>query len=192
MKPIAPALALAAVLALPAAAAAHPSVYKDTAQTVPDESQPTVLEPQTRYVVANHGFTYVLRETNGRDTGGVLDYKSLPGPYRATLTWNELVGGRHAAASRPHATCEVAALASEAGDPVLAGRGPVLRLRPVPDRRRPASRTTPRRGSRRCKARTGVDLATVADPAARLRGARRHLRARGRDAELPTRSSTPG
>ena len=168
MKPIVPALALAAVLALPATAAAHPSVYKDTAQTVPDESQPTVLEPQTRYVVANHGFTYVLRETNLRDTGGMLDYKSLPGPYRATLTWNELV----AAGTRgvqPHATCEVAALTSEQAIRSWQDEDPFYAY--IPFQTASAGLDDdPATWIPEVKARTGVDLATVADPAAACAG----------------------
>ena len=164
MKPAIPALALAAVLALPAAAAAHPSVYKDTAQTVPDESQPTVLEPQTRYVVANHGFTFVLRETNGRDAGGVFDYKSIPGPYRATLTWDELVeaGTRGAQA---HATCEVASLTSEAAIRAWQDEDPFYAY--VPFQKASAGlEDDPATWIPVVKARTGVDLATVADPAA--------------------------
>ena len=114
---IAGALAVAAALAAPAAASAHPSVYTSQAQVVEDETQPTVLTPQTRYVVANHGFTYVLRESNGDFDGsnrGVFDYKSLPGAYRATLaTWDDL---RNAGATnaQAHATCRVPQLETEA------------------------------------------------------------------------------
>ena len=168
MKPTAPALAVLAALALPAAASAHPSVYEDTAQTVPDETQPTVLVPQTRYVVANHGFTYVLRETNDRETGGMLDYKRIPGPYRATLTWDQLVaaGTRGAQA---HATCEVASLASEQaikawqeGDPFYAY---------VPFQKGSAGlEDDPATWIPVVKARTGVDLASVADPSAACTG----------------------
>ena len=99
-----------AALAAPAAASAHPSVYTDTAQVVADPSDPGTLTPQTRYVVANHGFTYVLRESNGlvaADHQGVFDYKSLPGPYRATLaTWDDLLEAG-AGGAQAHATCQV-------------------------------------------------------------------------------------
>jgi methionine-rich copper-binding protein CopC len=168
MKPTVPALAILAALAVPAAASAHPSVHKDTAQTVPDESQPTVLVPQTRYVVANHGFTYVLRETNDRETGGVFDYKSVPGPYRATLTWDELVaaGTRGAQA---HATCEVASLTSEQAIRSWQGDDPFYAY--VPFQKRSAGlEDDPAMWIPEVKARTGIDLAGVADPAAACAG----------------------
>lgn len=168
MKSTVPALAILATLAIPAAASAHPSVYKDTAQTVPDESQPTVLVPQTRYVVANHGFTFVLRESNGRTTGGVFDYKSIPGPYRATLSWDELVaaGTRGAQA---HATCDVAALDSEAAIRSWQGEDPFYAY--VPFQGASAGlEDDPATWIPEVKARTGVDLATVADPAAACTG----------------------
>ena len=164
MKPTVPALAILAALALPAAASAHPSVYKDTAQTVPDETQPTVLVPQTRYVVANHGFTYVLRESNGRTSGGVFDYKSIPGPYRATLTWDELVAaGTHGA--QAHATCDVTALTSEAAIKAWQGDDPFYAY--VPFQKESAGlEDDPATWIPEVETRTGVDLATVADPAA--------------------------
>ena len=164
MKPTVPALAILAALAVPAAASAHPSVYEDTANIVADESNPTELTEQTRYVVANHGFTYVLRETNGREAGGVVDYKRIPGPYRATLTWDQLVAAGTVGA-QAHATCEVASLTSEQaikawqeGDPFYAY---------VPFQKGSAGlEDDPATWIPVVKARTGVDLAGVADPAA--------------------------
>jgi hypothetical protein len=90
MKPTRLAVAAAAVaaLAVPAAASAHPSVYESDART----GNPPVA--QLRYVVSNHGFNYVLRESNGIDNGdgfGVMDYKFMPNPWRGTLTTAQLL-----------------------------------------------------------------------------------------------------
>ncbi len=92
-------VAAAAALAVPAAAAAHPSVYTSDART----GNPPV--PQKRYVVANHGFTYVLTESNGKDDDfGVMDYKYMPNPYRGTLTTAALLAEGDTGA-QAHATC---------------------------------------------------------------------------------------
>ena len=53
------ALAATTVLAVPATVLAHGSVYQGTAATGAG------LTPETRYFVTNHGFSYVLKETNG-------------------------------------------------------------------------------------------------------------------------------
>ena len=61
--------------------------------------------PQKRYVVANHGFTYVLTESNGKDDDfGVMDYKYMPNPYRGTLTTAALLAEGDTGA-QAHATC---------------------------------------------------------------------------------------
>jgi len=115
---IAGTLVAVVALAVPAAASAHPSVYTSDAQLADNPSDPTDLTAQTRYVVANHGFTYVLREDNEEgldgDHRGVFDYKVLPSAYRATLTdWDDL---RNAGATdaQAHATCRVPQLETEA------------------------------------------------------------------------------
>ena len=77
MKPTVPAPPILAALAVPAAASA---IRRSTPADRAEETAPAVFVPQTRYVVANHGFTYVLRETNGDLDGGVFDYKAIPGP----------------------------------------------------------------------------------------------------------------
>jgi hypothetical protein len=115
MKPIRLAVAAAAVaaLAVPAAAAAHPSVYESDART----GNPPVA--QLRYVVANHGFNYVLRESNGIDNGeghGVMDYKFMPNPWRGGLTTAQLLD-QGDTDLQVHATCWDAD-ATPNGDPV--------------------------------------------------------------------------
>jgi hypothetical protein len=104
-----------AVLAIPAAAAGHPSVYSGEAITdanpAPGQFTP---QPQTRHMVTNHGFTTVLRETNGVTVDahrGVLSYALLPGDLRDTLTPTEILATSSGA--QAHATCDVAALNAE-------------------------------------------------------------------------------
>ena len=55
------ALAAAAALAVPAVAFAHPSVYQSTAKTGAGARR----TESARYVVTNHGYSYVLKESNG-------------------------------------------------------------------------------------------------------------------------------
>ena len=88
-----------AALAATAAASAHPSVYTSNART----GNPPVA--QERYVVANHGFTYVLTESNGKDNDfGVMDYKFMPTAYRNTLDLDDLLAEGDTGA-QAHATC---------------------------------------------------------------------------------------
>jgi hypothetical protein len=110
------ALAAGTALVLPAAAQAHPSVYASKANIVVNGA----LQEQTRYVVSNHGFTMVLRETNNVSganqalkTQGVVGYNLIPNPWRTGKPFAELMttGGSDAQA---HATCLTPALQSEA------------------------------------------------------------------------------
>jgi hypothetical protein len=99
--------AAAAVLAVPAAASAHPSVYTGEARIVASQGPPPTFDMQTRYTVTNHGYTTVLRETNGVSApSGVVSYALLPSAYRATLAPGKAswltAGGTGAQA---HATC---------------------------------------------------------------------------------------
>lgn len=102
-------------LALPALASAHPSVYTSGAKLVPSPAPSPVTWPslldQTRYVVSNHGYTYVLRESNGVTTNGTMDYKSLPGGYRSqpAVTTAEMITNGSTGA-QPHATCTASVL----------------------------------------------------------------------------------
>lgn len=101
----------ATTLALPALAGAHGSVYTDTAKVAPSPlpANPTQADllDQTRYVVTNHGYTYVLRETNDRPgVAGMLSFAKLPSAYRATFASDKARWLAEAGTgAQPHATC---------------------------------------------------------------------------------------
>jgi hypothetical protein len=160
-----------AVLAVPAAASAHPSVY--TGEAIIDvDPDPGEFTPQTqiRHMVTNHGYTTVLRETNGVDApDGVMSYALLPGDRRAALgpdktQWLD-PGGTGAQA---HATCSgVAALSDpdnivawQAGD---AGEGDPF-YNYIPFQKAPAGlEDDPADWIDDVQGLTGVDLTTVSD-----------------------------
>lgn len=111
--PRALAVAIAAVLALPAAAIAAPSVATDQqlfdTGGITYPTDPAGLLARTRYVATNDGYVAGFSETNGADAtkGGVLDYDVLPPAYRATATPDQK--RTYAAAQtalQAHATCE--------------------------------------------------------------------------------------
>jgi hypothetical protein len=162
--------AAVAALVVPAAAFAHGSVYTDVAliDTNPASDQFT-LANQTRHVVTNHGFTMVLRETNGAADMGMTDYSRLPGDYRKTLTFSQQVAEGDTAA-QPHATCRgVAVLETEAAIRGWQGTDPFYYY--VPFQKGPAGlEDDPALWIEDVLALTGVDLATVADPAASCAG----------------------
>jgi hypothetical protein len=109
------AVAVVALLAAPAAASAHPSVYSGEAVIDLNPAQ-GVFEPgtQVRHMVTNHGYTTVLRETNGVTVDahrGVMSYALLPADRRAILSATEELATSTGA--QAHATCDVAALNAE-------------------------------------------------------------------------------
>lgn len=57
-----------------------------TAITFAGDSTGATLPTQQYYVIAEHGYAPLLKETNGSDEGGVLNLKRLPGTYRAGAT----------------------------------------------------------------------------------------------------------
>jgi uncharacterized small protein (DUF1192 family) len=168
MKPtrIAGVLTVVAALAVPASAAAHPSVYTDaTARVLSNPNDPTSVVGQTRHVVTNHGFTYVLRETNGLGAPkGVITFSRLPGAYRNTVpfsTW-QAEGGT---AAQPHATCLLAALETEEAIKAWQDKDPFYNY--VPFQTGSAGlEDDPARWIPVVRDRTGIDLTSVADPAA--------------------------
>ena len=123
-KPSAVGAAIAvAALTLPAAVAAHPSVYVTSAPvgcTAPSAPYTAAqylatCTAQTRYVFTNHGNTYLLRESNGKTTGGAISYAHRPGGATglAAASDFDLFGPPPAGATtgaQPHATCQVPAL----------------------------------------------------------------------------------
>jgi hypothetical protein len=122
MKPLlgAAALAATAALAAPSFALAHGSVYPSKAYTG------VGLTEETRYFVTNHGFSYVLKESNGITDAsgadakkGMVAYNLAPGAWRNPTvgpkkTFAEVMD-QAGTAAQPHATClGAAALESEA------------------------------------------------------------------------------
>jgi hypothetical protein len=103
----------ASALAVPAVASAHPFVYPSTAKVaVTPATTPASFTDQQRYVTGNHGFTYLLRETNGRGPG-----------TPSVIAWNRSEGRSGDAivtspaaqtGAQAHATCDVASLDSTA------------------------------------------------------------------------------
>lgn len=112
-SPWALAFAIAAVLALPAAASAAPSVATDQqlfdTGGITYPADPAGLLARTRYVATNDGYVAGFSETNGADAtkGGILNYDVLPAAYRATATPEEKRTAAVAqTALQAHATCE--------------------------------------------------------------------------------------
>ena len=96
---------------------------------------------QTRYVFTNHGNTYLLRESNGKTTGGAISYAHRPGGatgLAGAIDFNVFAVAPQGptTGAQPHATCDAPTLTTPAVDPQLAGHRPVLRLCPVPAHRR--------------------------------------------------------
>lgn len=166
----------AAGLALPAAAGAHPSVYETTARLVPLPAPSPIeagdLLAQTRYVFVNHGYAAVFRETNGVTTMGALSYAKLPGAYRnqasKTANFKEAWYAEAATGVQVHATCQgVPALSSYEAIGSWQGADPFYGY--IPFQKTAAGFDD--EGSvaswiDAVKRLTGVDLATVTDPAA--------------------------
>jgi hypothetical protein len=154
---------LTGMLALPATALGHGSVYTDTARvdTDPDPGELTMVD-RVRHMVTNHGFTLVLRETNGASTEGMVDYSRLPGDYRSGLTMTQLLSEGDTAA-QPHATCRgVAALESEAA--ITGWQGPEPFYNYIPFQKASAGlEDDPAYWIGDVQALTGVDLAQVSD-----------------------------
>jgi hypothetical protein len=67
---------------------------------------------QTRYVFTNHGNTYLLRESNGKTSGGAISYAHRPAGLAAASDFNvfALPPTGPATGAQAHATCDVAAL----------------------------------------------------------------------------------
>jgi hypothetical protein len=160
----------AAALIIPATVSAHPSVYTDVARIDTDPAAGTfTLADQTRHIVTNHGYTMLLRESNGASTKGVMDYSRLPGDYRASIPGTQVLAEGDTAA-QAHATCRgVAALETE--DAIRGWQGADPFFNYVPFQKTSAGlEDDPATWIDDVLALTGVDLATVADPAAACAG----------------------
>jgi hypothetical protein len=118
MKQI-PVVVAALALAVPVAASATPAAYTTIAKSVPAGRTPDAswtqkdLADEPRYVVTNNGYTFTLRESNGRLANGLVSYEVLPSAYRNLIgkaRW--LAEG--ATGAQPHATCDAPALGTDA------------------------------------------------------------------------------
>jgi len=131
---IAAAAAAIALLALPAAASAHPGVYAVTAKVatgqtyVGGDTTGASLTNQTQYAIANDGYPLGLTENNGvtgvqpDGTAGMVNYKVMPGTWRAGMTAEQKRTYPGAQTDvQPHATCVTPALSTSAT--VLAWQG---------------------------------------------------------------------
>ncbi|HEX7290851.1 MAG TPA: hypothetical protein VF250_06940 [Conexibacter sp.] len=163
--------ALAALaLALPASAAAVPSVTtvdaKLDAGGVTFLTDPTGagLTTQVRYVVSADGYAAGFAETNGVAGGGVIDYSVLPAAYRAPATAEEKRTYPAAQTDvQAHATCSgVAALADGANILAWQGREPAYNY--VPWQKTSAGLgDDPAKWIAVVRSATGVDLSATTD-----------------------------
>lgn len=188
---LAAAAAVTVTLALPAIASAHPSVYETNARSytaaAADPASPggteileSELQVKKRYVFVNHGYAAVFNETNGvTDRGGVA-FSALPGnsspPSTPALTYRGQASkvanfkqawfDEAATGVQIHATCQgVPAL--ESLENVLAWQGSDPFYGYIPFQKNAAGFDDDAADwIPVVKTLTGVDLATVADPAA--------------------------
>ena len=132
MRNLALAAGAATLIAAPAALS-HPSTMEYVARVCPSSGacNAGTLTDQTQYVIMEHGYVTVLKESNSALNRGILNLKNLPSGYRSGLAnkaaWftadagmaTPFPNGRTGAAdtgAQPHATCRgVAAL--ESGNP---------------------------------------------------------------------------
>lgn len=163
------ALTAAALAAVPAVASAHPSVFFVTPQKAAGSPVGSSLaNDAAQYAIAQHGFTRVLKETNGLTSHGILDYKYLPSAWRnfAGRTKTEVLAQGDTGA-QPHATCQGLAQLDEAA--ILAWQGADPFYNYVPWQKTAVGLDD---GDELAawlgvvKTRTGVDLASLADDAA--------------------------
>jgi hypothetical protein len=118
--------------------------------------------------VTNHGFTFVLKESNGASDHGMTNYKKLPSAYRSGLTKTQLLAEGDTGA-QPHATCRGVSNLGESA--ILAWQGPDPFYNYVPFQKTAAGlEDDPATWIAVVKDRTGVDLATEADPAGACAG----------------------
>jgi hypothetical protein len=179
------AAALAALaLALPASAAAVPSVTTVDAKldapgvTFPTDPSGAGLGSEVRYVVSADGWTAGYAETNGVTGGGVLDYSQLPTDYRAPMTPAEKLAYAGARTDvQPHATCSGVAALGDAAN-ILAWQGGDPSFAYVPWQKTTAGLgDDPAKWIPVVRAATGVDLSAATDFRAaceRLAGGRYH------------------
>jgi hypothetical protein len=120
------AVAVCALLALPAAASAHPGVYTVSQQRAAQGCEyPTTacLTSAVQYAVANDGWAKSFTEDNGvggvqgDGTAGMLNYKAMPSSWRGNMTAEEKRTFNGAQTDlQAHATCADSALLNTPGN----------------------------------------------------------------------------
>ncbi len=116
-----------ATLAFPAAASAHPGVYTVTQKVAPGgcvfPNTGCFGTDRTQYAVANDGWAVGFTETNNLPPGGgLINYKAMPGTWRAPMTSDQKRTYADAQTNlQAHATCSTPAL--EDGATILAWQG---------------------------------------------------------------------
>ena len=172
----------AAALAIPAAASAHPSVYVSSAPVLSTAAPAPLCSatgatgsytanaflltcaPQTRYVFTNHGNTVLLRESNGKTTGGAISYAHRPAGLAAASDYDVLANPPQgpATGAQVHATCDVPALTTPTVIRSWQGTDPFYAYVPF---QRTAAGYDDKPGTWLAivKSATGIDLEVVAD-----------------------------
>ena len=86
MRNLALAAGAATLIAAPAALS-HPSTMEYVARVCPSSGpcNAGTLTNQTQYVLMEHGYVTVLKETNSALNRGILNLKNLPSGYRSGL-----------------------------------------------------------------------------------------------------------
>jgi hypothetical protein len=158
---------VAATLALPAAASAHPGVYTVTQKVAGAGCAfPATgcLTDRTQYAVANDGWALGFTEDNGLTApgGGLINYKRMPSSWRAPMGAQDKLDYADAGtALQAHATCALPALGDAA---ILAWQGADPFFAYVPWQSRPAGLgDDPARWIPVVKEKTGVDLTGMTD-----------------------------
>lgn len=83
------------------------------------------LPTQQYYVIAEHGYSPLLKETNGSDEGGMLNLKRLPGTYRAAATGAQWLSFAIAQTDvQAHPVCEGVAELQDPANILLANENP--------------------------------------------------------------------
>jgi hypothetical protein len=171
-------VAVLGALAVPAAASAHPGVFEVTAKVTPctpsNTTDPSNCTDQRQYAVVNDGITAVWRESDTATLGrGLVNYKKLPSAVRTNLGTDKTTWLIPAIISdlQIHATCRDGLFATDSAKLEVAANVVSWQTDPfydyIPFQKASAGLgDDPAKWIPVVKTLTGVDLATVADPAA--------------------------
>lgn len=161
-------LAAAACLGAPAGAFGHSAVFTTETKTFTG-TPPTYEDGAKQYLVYNHGFLKVLRETNQISDGGILNFRVMPGAWRTANPDKASWFANGGTGAQPHATC-IGVAALEQQSTVLSWQDADPFYTYIPWQKTAAGLDDESKVAgwiAAVKAATGVDLATLPDePAA--------------------------